>query len=76
MPKLVLGISIYMQPTTTAEDIFKCIFFVAGEGSKFQQEILLNNIKRKLNMNFVNIGLHVVLSLLMPGAGYLSALKR
>ena len=31
-PKSVLDVSIYMQQMTSADNIFRCIFFVAGEG--------------------------------------------
>ena len=31
MPKLVLDESIYMQQMTSVDDIFRCVFFVAGE---------------------------------------------
>ena len=30
--KIVLGVSIYMQQMTSAEDVFRCNFFVEGEG--------------------------------------------
>ena len=30
--KLVLDVSIYMQPTTSADDIFRCICFTRGQG--------------------------------------------
>ena len=32
MLKLVIAVSIYMQKTTSAENIFKMIFFIAGQG--------------------------------------------
>ena len=40
MPKLVLDVSIYMQQTISADGIFRCIFFIAGEGLKLQKILL------------------------------------
>ena len=34
MQQLVVDVSIYMQQMTSADNIFRCIFFVAGEGLK------------------------------------------